>query len=285
MAVAALVTLQEYAGRVRDDEVITTASSVAFFTLLAIFPALSAIVALVGLFADPDRIQHLIQTLQSVLPQDSAKLVTDHVEKFAERWSSFRSNPTLWPLLGLFMLFWSANTGTKGLIRALNRIYDIEEGRSFVRFNLVTLGFTLAGIVFLVLAMIGLLLIPWVAQRLSLDGIVPNVVTLLRWPILLVSVVGGLALLYQYGPASPDGPWGSVALGSAVAALLWLIGSLTFSWYVRTFGNFSDTYGSLGTIIGFMVWVWLSATAVLIGAEVDALIREAQIREAQSRRR
>ena len=269
------VDLSRYSDRIRDDEVITTASSVAFFTLLAIFPALSAVVALVGLFADPDRIQHLIDTLRTVVPQESADVVAQHVKKFSDRWSSFRSNPNLLPLLGLLMLIWSSNTGTKGMIRGLNRIYDIEERRGFVRFNLVTLGFTIAGIAFLVLAMAALLLIPWILRSIELEGVVRDAFAIVRWPILVLLVVGSLALLYRYGPACPGGPWRSVALGSAVAAFLWLLGSLAFSWYVSTFGNFSDTYGSLGTIIGFMVWVWLSATAVLLGAEVDAEYRKA----------
>lgn len=266
-------TIRAVLKRLRDDEIITTASSVAFFVLLAVFPALSALVALFGIFADPARIQHLLDALGPLLPQGTEQAVVEQTQRFSERWASARDVPRFAPYLGLAMLFWSSNAGTKGLFRGLNRIYRCEEARGFLRFTLVTLLFTVGGILFLLVALAAVLLIPVLLDLIGLGQGRWQLISLLRWPVLLVVVSANLALLYRFGPACGRAPWSSVLCGSAVASILWIVGSLMFSWYVATLGDLTELYGSLSTVIAFMIWIWLSATAVLIGAEVDSAIR------------
>ncbi|WP_051328598.1 YihY/virulence factor BrkB family protein [Geminicoccus roseus] len=277
---APLLTLRAVMRRLRDDDVLITGSSVAFFVLLAVFPALSALVALFGLFAEPERIEQLVEALRSILPDTSTQVVVEHIRRFAERWQSAGSVPSFAPYVGFAMLLWSANVGTKGLFRGLNRIYRCEESRGILRFYAVTLLFTLAGILFLLLAIAVVLIIPALLELLGVGEGRRQVIGLLRWPVLLVLVTGVLTLLFRYGPACGRAPWMAVLAGSAVASLLWLGGSVLFSWYVTNLGNLSELYGSLSTVIGFMIWIWLSASAVLIGAEVDSAIRTRRRRSA-----
>jgi membrane protein len=274
-----IATARTVLRRLRDDEVMVTSSSVAFFVLLAVFPALSAMVALFVLFADPQRIQDVLGALGSILPEGSTGIVADNIQRFAERWTGAQRVPGFAPYLGFAMLLWSANIGTKGLFRGLNRIYRCEEARGLVRFNLVTLLFTLGGVVLLVIALGTILLLPPALDMAGLEATRGQVIRLLRWPLLIMIVSGAIALLYRFGPACADVGWSSVLAGSAVAALLWLGGSLLFSWYVSTLANFSRFYGSLSTVIGFMIWIWLSTVAVLVGAQVDSAIRVRQRRD------
>src|SRR5690606_16370019 len=149
-------------------------------------------------------------------------------------------------------------------------VYDQKEIRSFFRLTAITLLFTIGGIVFALCAMGALIVLPAVFRHLGLAGAWETLVTLARWPVLFVSIVLILALIYRFGPDRSDARWRWITWGSAFASLAWLVFSLLFSWYAANFGNYNKTYGSLGAVIGFMTWMWLSAIVVLIGAEIDA---------------
>ncbi len=257
-----------------DDEVATLAAGVAFFVLLATFPGIAAVVSLVGLFAEPGRVEALLTAASDILPAGTAQIIARQIERLAEAVNSTerRNALSLAPYAGFAVLLWSTNKGTKALFRALNTIHDQDERRGFLAFTLVTLGFTLGAVVFLVFAVSAVLVLPMALALLGLSETETRLFDLLRWPVLLVVVAVVLAVIYRYGPSwerRRDG-WGPVAAGSGLAAVLWLGGSMLFSWYVSAFGAFTELYGSLTAVIGFLVWIWLSLIAVLVGAELDA---------------
>jgi membrane protein len=165
------------------------------------------------------------------------------------------------------------------MIDALNVVYDEEEKRSFIRLNLVSLAFTTGGIAALLL-MVGAV----VAFPLALDhlGLAPQsqwIVSLARWPLLLVILLVALGILYRFGPSRRAARWEWLSLGAIVAALLWIAGSALLSWYLSNFGNYNATYGSLGAAIGLMTWMWMSAIIVLCGAELNSEIEHQTVRD------
>jgi membrane protein len=242
------------------------AAGVTFFTLLAIFPAVAALVSCYGLIADASTINDQLASLQGILPQGALEIVGDQVKRLNEQ-----GNTTLGfsLLIGIALSVWSANGGVKHVFDALNLVYNEREQRSFVVLNLVSLGFTAGALLFLILALSAVVVLPVVLSYIGL-GTDAWWLTLLRWPALLVAVLLGLALLYRYGPSRDAPRWRWVTPGGALAAVLWIAASLLFSWYVAHFGSYNKTYGSLGAAIGFMTWIWLSTMIVLVGAQVNA---------------
>src|SRR5262249_10180471 len=148
---------------------------------------------------------------------------------------------------------------------ALNVVYDVEETRSFVKLNAISLAFVVGGLVFVLVAIGAVVGLPIVLHHLGMGGEARLVVSIGRWPALFVAVALMLACIYRYGVSRDDAPWRWITWGSAVAAIAWLIASILFSWYAANFGSFNKTYGSLGAIMGFMIWIWISAIVVLMG--------------------
>ena len=172
-------------------------------------------------------------------------------------------------LISIALSVWSANGGVKHVFDALNLVYNEREKRNFFVLNVVSLAFTAGALLFLILALAAVVVLPVVFEFIGI-GKDAWWLALLRWPVLLLAVLGGLAVLYRYGPSRDAPRWRWVTGGSAIAAVLWLGGSLLFSWYVAHFGSYNKTYGSLGAAIGFMTWIWLSTMIVLTGAQVNA---------------
>jgi membrane protein len=173
-------------------------------------------------------------------------------------------------LAGLTVSLWSANAGMKALFDALNIVFKIDEKRGFIKLNAISLAFTLGGIGFAILALSAIVIVPVLLNYVGLGSVTGMLLGLLRWPVLLVTVALWLSLIYWHGPSREEPRWRWITLGRASAALLWLIASLVFSWYAGSFGSYNKTYGSLGAVIGFMVWIWISVIVVLLGAELDA---------------
>ncbi|MEE7439407.1 hypothetical protein MOR12E_09550 [Methylobacterium oryzae] len=242
------------------------AAGVTFFTLLAIFPAVAALVSCYGLVADASTINDQLASLQGILPQGALEIVGDQVKRLNEQ-----GNTTLGfsLLISIALSVWSANGGVKHVFDALNLVYNEREKRNFLVLNLVSLAFTAGALLFLLLALAAVVVVPVVLEFVGL-GADAWWLALLRWPVLLLAVLLGLALLYRYGPSRDAPRWRWVTPGGALAAVLWIVASLLFSWYVGHFGSYNKTYGSLGAAIGFMTWIWLSTMIVLAGAQVNA---------------
>jgi membrane protein len=250
-----------------NDRVMSVAAGVTYYALLALFPALGALVAIYGLFADPTTIQDHLSALSGVLPGGALDIVREQVIRIASQGGGTLGFAFIF---GLGLSLWSANAGMKAVFDALNIVYDEEEKRSFIQLNLRSLTFTLAAIGFILLALAGIVVLPIVLDFVGLGSGIEWLLAIARWPVLLAAVVAGLAVLYRYGPSRDKPEWKWVTPGGIVASVLWLAGSMLFSWYVANFGSYNETYGSLGAVIGFMTWIWISSIIVLLGAEINA---------------
>ncbi len=154
------------------------------------------------------------------------------------------------------------------MIAGLNTAYEVKERRKFIPLNLLSLSFTIAAVVLAILGMAAIAAAPATLAMAHLEHL--RGLSLLRWPALLTIIVFNLAVLYRYGPCREHARWRWVTPGGIVAALGWLAMSLVFSLYVANFGHYDRTYGSLGAVVGFMTWIWLSLVVVLFGAELNA---------------
>jgi len=255
--------------RINDDRLLATAAGVVFFGLLAVFPAVTALVSSYGLFADPSTIGSNLQTLALMLPEGSFQIVQDQIARVLEKGSTALG----WTFLfGFALAVWSANAGVKAVIDALNVAYEEREKRSFVKLNLMSLAFTTGGIVALLLMVSAVVAYPLALDHLGLAPESRLIVSLARWPLLFLILVFALGILYRFGPSRRAARWEWLSVGTLAAGLLWIAGSSALSWYLQNFGNYSATYGTLGAAIGLMMWMWMSAIIVLCGAELNSEI-------------
>jgi membrane protein len=250
-----------------EDRVMLVAAGVTFYSLLAIFPAIAALVALYGFFADPSQIAGHLDAASGVLPSGALDVIRDQMNRVASQGSTKLGVAFI---IGFLVSLWSANAGMKSIFDALNIVYDEPEKRGFIRLNLVSLGFTVAAIVFVLVAIGGIVALPAVFASTGSDGAMASVAKIARWPILLIVIGVALAAVYRYGPSRREPKWRWITWGSGFAAVGWIAVSILFSLYTAHFADYNKTYGSLGAIIGFMFWLWLATTIILIGAEIDA---------------
>ncbi|MBE7211965.1 MAG: YihY/virulence factor BrkB family protein, partial [Gluconacetobacter diazotrophicus] len=170
----------------------------------------------------------------------------------------------------LLTSLWSSNNGIKSLFEALNVVFREKEERSFVRFTLTAFAFTFGGIAFLLFAVSAVVALPVVLNFVGFENQAGLVLRVLRWPLLLLVLMVGLSATYRFGPSRNEARWEWITWGGAVAAVGWLAVSFGFSYYVANFGSYNKTYGSLGAVIGFMTWIWISSIVVLMGGALNA---------------
>lgn len=256
--------------QIGDDRVTAVAGGVTFFGLLSLFPAITAFVSIYGLIADPATITRHLDVLESFLPTGALDIIRTQVESIAASPSSALS---LAGIMGLLVAFYSANGGMKALLSALNVAFYQKETRGFLQLNLVAMGFTLCGLLLLALMLGVVAVIPILLQWIPLPGDSAMTISLLRWPVLFMVLVLALAAIYRWGPAAPDARWRWISPGAVFASVALVGASMLFSWYAANFANYNETYGSLGAAIGLMMWLWLSATIVLVGAEINSEVQ------------
>jgi membrane protein len=251
-----------------DDRLLAVAAGVVFYALLAIFPTITAFVSLYGLFADAGTVQSHLSLLAGVLPSGGIDIVKEQVLRIASKPGGI----SFGFIFGLGLALWSANAGVKAIIDALNVIERRHERRGFIQLNALSLAFTLGAIAFLLLALGAVVAFPVAMSAFGLNETVGIGLPLLRWPALFALLLLALMTLYRFGPNrdKPRGRWFSP--GALIAALAWLAGSSALSFYLSNFADYNATYGSLGAAIGLMMWMWLSAIAVLLGAEIDTVL-------------
>jgi membrane protein len=259
-------------GHVSQHRLTAIAAGVTYFALLAMFPFVGAIVAIYGLFGDPGALSVHLDQLSSFLPGGAIEVVGDQLKRAA---GGGRGTLGLAFAASLGISLWSANAGVKALFDALNIVYDARETRGFISLNAVSLAFTIGAAVFLLSAMSLVVLLPAILNYLGLGAATESLVTIMRWPMLLAGIIIGLAFIYRFGPCRENAQWHWITVGSAVTSVLWIAFSMLFSYYAANFGSYNKTYGSLGAMIGFMTWMWLSAMVVLAGAEIDAVLERA----------
>ena len=272
--------------RVREDltkrRIIAIAAGVTFYSILAIFPALAALVALYGLLADPSTIARNLDSVASVIPSGGIEVLREEINRIAAQSAGSKG---LTVVVGLGASLWSANGGIKAMFDALNVVHGVDEKRGFIVLNAVSLAFVLGGLVFVLLAIGAMVALPIVLNHVGLENETKLIVSIVRWPALFAAVALLLAFVYRFGPNRENPRWRWITWGSAIASVGWLVASLLFSWYAENFGNFNKTYGSLGAVIGFMMWIWLSAIVVLMGAELDSVMERPEATPAGSQPR
>jgi membrane protein len=248
-----------------DDRIQAVAAAVTFYFLLAIFPALSAFASLYGLVADVGDAQRQMTALAGVLPAGALSVIGDELARLA---ATDHGALGLAFAASVLISIWSANAGVKALIDGLNVAYEARERRGFVTLTLVSLGFTAGIIVAAAVGGIVLAAAPGVLASFGLHRLAGF--SLLRWPALFVAAAIFFSVLYRYGPCRPRAHWRWITPGGVIAAAGWVGVSALFTWYVGNFGHYDRTYGSLGAIVGFLTWVWLSTMVLLFGAELNA---------------
>jgi membrane protein len=254
-----------------EDRVMTEAAGVTFYVLLALFPALASFISIYGLFADPGALTNQLHSLGGIVPGGGLDIIKAQVTALT---SSGHQALGVGALVGLATSLWSANAGMKSLFGALNVVYHEKEKRSFVTFTLTAFAFTLGAIGFIIVALFAVIAIPVILNVVGLSSISEVLLLVLRWPLMLVVLAFVLSLIYRFGPSRNRARWQWVTWGGGAAALVWVVASLAFSYYVANFGSYNKTYGTLGAVIGFMTWIWISTMVVLMGAELNAELEQ-----------
>ncbi len=252
---------------ISNDHVSISAAGVAFYGLLAIFPALAALIGVAGLVMDPSTVEDQIQQVAGMLPENAAQIVQDQARKVAENAGGAASFAAIG---GILLALYSASTGIRTMMEAMNIAYDEEEKRGFVRLYATALLLTLVLIVGVVITLGAMVVLPALLTSIGLGAVFEAVLTYGRWPVLALLMILGLAIIYRYGPSRENAQWRWITPGAVIATVLWLIASILFSIYVRNFGSYTETYGTLGGVIILLMWFWLSAFVVLMGAELNS---------------
>lgn len=260
-------TLKRVRAEAKNDNLALIAGGVAFYAFLGMFPALAAIAAIYGLVAEPAQVQQQVQSLGGVLPSG----VQDIVRTQLQRVSQTSSSTLGWGVaVSIALALWSASKGTAGMIKALNVAYDEEEKRGFFKLKGVTLLLTLGAILAVVLAVALVVALPAVLGFLGLGSGARVAIQIARWVLLVALVVAGLSVLYRLGPSRDAPRWQWTSPGAILALVLWLAASVAFSLYVSNFGSYNATFGSLAAVAILLLWFFISAYVVLLGAEVNA---------------
>jgi membrane protein len=253
--------------QMKSDDVPLLAAGVAFFALLALVPALAALVSLYGLVADPADIERNIEDVLAAAPQEVRDLVASQLDSIVD---SSPSGLKVGAIVGLVVALWSASSGVKHLIGAVNLAYDEEETRGFVKLRGLSLVMTVAGIAVMALAVAGLVVLPHALDDQGTVGLARALLLVVRWPVFAVLGLVGLALIYRYAPDRDAPQWRWVSPGAVFAVVVWVIASVLFSLYTANFGQYNETYGALGAVVVVMLWLFITAYVVITGAEINA---------------
>jgi membrane protein len=259
-------------GNVSEHRITAIAAGVTYFALLAMFPFVAAIVSIYGLFGDMSALALYLNQLSAFLPGGAIEIVGDQLKRVA---SGGKTTLSFAFLVSVIISLWSANAGMKALFDALNIVYGARETRGFVTLNAISMSFTVGAIGFLLLALSLVVVLPSAMKFIGLEAATAWILTIVRWPLLLGGIILGLAFIYRFGPNRDHAQWHWITVGSATASLTWIAFSVAFSYYAANFGSYNQTYGSLGAMVGFMTWMWLSALVILGGAEIDAVLERA----------
>jgi membrane protein len=268
--------LKRVKAEVKEDNVTLLAAGVAFYAMLAIFPAIIAVVTVYGMVADPAQVASQVGEFAKGLPAGADQLLTEQLQSVT---SAGRQSLSIGLAVSLLAVLWSASGGVQGLVKGLNLVYDEQESRGFLKLRGLSLLLTLGAILVVVVAIALIAVFPAVVDDLELGRVGELAASIARWVVLALLVLFAVAVVYRYAPDRANPRWRWVSWGAVVALVLWLLGSFGFSWYVDNFGKYNQTYGALAAVIILLLWLFLSAFAVLLGAELDAEIERQTARD------
>lgn len=254
-------------GEIGNDNISIVAAGVAFYTLLAVFPALAALVMVYGLMSDPAEVSAQLAPLRDVMPEAAFSIMDDQLTSLSQNGAAATR---LGLLLTIALAIWSSSKGIKAIFTAINIAYEERESRGWIRLNLTALVFT-AGAILFVVASIGLIaVLPTALAFIDTSGTLATAVLWLRWPLIMCIAIVALAVVYRWGPSRTPARFRWITPGAVVAILLWLAGSIGFSYYVENFASYNKTYGSLGAVVILLFWFYLTAYCICLGAELNA---------------
>jgi membrane protein len=257
-----------------EDNVGLLAAGVAFYLFLAFVPLLASAVLTYGLVANPETVARHIATLARTLPQEAATIIGDQLQGIT---SSNAGTKGLGLLLAIGVALYGASKGSGSIVTALNVAYEVKETRGFIARTVLALAMTIGIVVVLLVAATAISALGFIERLLPVSSPVLHLVLqLLLWAAAAFIVSVGIALVYRYAPNRPNAPWRWVTPGSALATLLWILATLGFGFYVSSFGNYNATYGSLGGIVVFLTWLYLTAYVLLLGGELNSEIERQQ---------
>jgi membrane protein len=260
----------------KDDGVTLMSAGVAFYALLALVPGLVALISIYGLLAEPSDVKEQVTSTLSAAPAEVRELVTAQLEAIV---ASAGGDAVVGAVIGLVLALWSASSGVGHLVEAINRTYDEKETRGFLRLKIISLALTVGSVLFIVVAFAIVALLPALLAKTGLGASGRIAVGLLRWVLLLGGMTLGLAVLYRYGPDRDDARWQWVSPGAIVASVMWVLGSVVFSVYTANFARYNETYGSLGAVVVLLLWLFLTALAVIVGAEINCELERQTVRD------
>jgi membrane protein len=249
------------------DRMSLAAAGCAFYATLALFPAISMLISVYGLAFNPAEVAAQLQVLQGLVPAPAFALISDRVQQLGSQ-PPGRLSAGL--AISLMLTFWSASTGTKSVLSAMNVAYNVTEQRGMVRFQLTGLLMTLAAVLVAALAIALLVFIPAMLAFVGLSRYSGGLLHIAAMLLLLGMFGVSLAVFYRLGPSRMPPPRQPIVAGVVLATMLWLVASSLLSWYVSHIASFGVTYGPLGAVVGVMLWFYVSTYAVLLGAELNA---------------
>jgi membrane protein len=249
------------------DHVQIISAGVAFYFFLAIFPTFVAAISIYSLVLEPSQIENQISHLNSILPEQAFIMITDFLEPILQRpkkeigWGVF---------ISIIISIWSANKGTSALFQGVNIAYDEIDGRSIIKKNLLSLLFTLGGLFLGLISLLIVIFFPLLVKNLGLNPELEAILKWFRWVFLGFILILNLTMIYKIAPFRTNPRFSWVSWGAVIGSLFWLAGSMLFSWYVSNFGSYDDLYGSFAAVAILMLWLFLTAFIVLMGAEINS---------------
>ncbi len=255
------------------DHVSLAAAGCAFYATLSLFPAISMLISVYGLLFDPASVVPQLAGLRELLPPPAFMLIEDRVMQLV---AQPRGHLTIGLVIAFLVSVWSSASASKAILSAMNVAYDATERRPFLRFQLIGLAMTLSAVICVVLAIAVLLILPRLIQFSGLSKVGALLIQMSSFGLMVGLFALGLGLLYAHGPSRKPPPKPRVVPGTALATLMWLLSSYVLSLYVEKLANFDATYGSIGAVVGIMLWFYVSAYAALLGAELNAQMELAE---------
>jgi membrane protein len=252
--------------RMMGDHIGVLAGGVAFYAFLSVFPAVAGALMVWGLFTDVINLGPQLQALREFAP-DAFGLIADQMVVIA---GQSDSDLTIGAILAILLALWSASGGVSALIGAMNLAYHEREKRSFIRLTAMSFGFTLAGIVFVGLSLAAIAAVPPILEALYLGAFLDAVIRTVRWLIMIALFLAACSAIYRFAPSRAHARWRWIYPGALLASAVWLVASIVFSVYLSNFEAYNATFGSLGAVAALLMWFWLSAYAVCMGAELNS---------------
>jgi membrane protein len=257
------------------DNTYILAAGVAFFGMFAIFPGITTLISLYGLVSDPVQVQQQIAGMQEIIPYEAYRIISQQITDIV---SAPARSLGIGFAGGLILTLWGASRGMKALIIALNVAYNAQENRGFIRLNLMSMFFTICAVLFVIVSLFLIVALP---PLLDIFKVVSDVIFehqdlifVSRWVLLAVFTIFGLTLIYRYAPCTGRTRWEWFNWGAVAVTIFWLLGSYLFSLYVSHFGNYNETYGSMGAVIILLMWFYLTSYLILLGGQLNAEIEK-----------